>query len=75
MLTLRTGAPQTTLMLSTEDGLADTLKPRLQQMAADCRRVHVLTGWFGEDDEHHAFSLQDMLVLESALNNTNPGSS
>lgn len=71
-LTLRTGAPQTTLMLSTEDGLADTLKPRLIKMGADCSRVHVLTGWLDENDEHHAFSLQHLAVLESALQQYQP---
>jgi DNA repair protein RadA/Sms len=71
-LTLRTGAPHTTLMLSTEDGLADTLKPRLEQMGADCTRIHVLTGWFDDDDAHHVFSLQDMRVLESALQRYRP---
>jgi len=71
-LTIQTGAPQTTIMLSTEDGLGDTLKPRLEKMGADCRRVHVLTGWCDEKDEHHAFSLQDMVVLEFALQQYKP---
>ena len=72
MLTLWPDGPQTTLILSTEDGLADTLKPRLQQMGADCTRIHVLTGWFSKDEAHHAFSLQDMGVLESALQQYRP---
>jgi len=57
-LTLPTGGPQTTLLLSTEDGLADTLKPRLEAAGADCHKVHVLTGWLGPEDEFHAFTLQ-----------------
>jgi hypothetical protein len=42
--TLPTGGGQTTLLLSSEDGLADTLKPRLEEAGANCEKIKVLTG-------------------------------
>jgi DNA repair protein RadA/Sms len=71
-LTLDPGGAQTTLLLSTEDGLADTIKPRLEDAGADCAKVHVLTGWLGPEDEVHAFTLQHMAVLEAALKRYQP---
>jgi putative DNA primase/helicase len=70
--TLDPGGPQTTLLLSTEDGLADTLKPRLEAAGADCTKVHVLTGWLGEEDEFHTFTLQHMDMLEAAVKQYHP---
>ncbi|MDQ3829346.1 MAG: AAA family ATPase, partial [Candidatus Tectomicrobia bacterium] len=69
---LKLPGPLTTLMLSTEDGLADTLKPRLEAAGADCSRIHVLTGWIGREDEWHAFTLQQLSVLETALQQHRP---
>jgi DNA repair protein RadA/Sms len=70
--TLDVGGAQTTLMLSTEDGLADTLKPRLEDAGADCTKVHVLTGWLGAEDEEHAFTLQHINVLHAAIQQYHP---
>jgi RecA-family ATPase len=36
-------APAHTLFQSMEDGLADTIKPRLMKLGADCDRVHVIS--------------------------------
>jgi hypothetical protein len=36
--------PAHVLYMTAEDGLGDTLKPRLESAGADCSRVHVLTG-------------------------------
>jgi hypothetical protein len=71
-LTLPTDGPQTTLLLSTEDGLADTLKPRLVAAGADCLKVHVFTGWRDQQDAWHAFTLQDLPVLEDAIQDYQP---
>jgi hypothetical protein len=65
--TFATGGPHVTVMLSTEDGLADTLKPRLEDAGADCSKIKVLTGWKDANDEVHAFSFQDMPQLEKVL--------
>lgn len=65
--------PGDVLYMSAEDGLADTLRPRLDAADADVSRVHVLTGYrVGEGDEAvtGAVSLADILVLEEALGQT-----
>jgi hypothetical protein len=71
-LTLATGSPQSTLLLSTEDGLGDTLKPRLVAAEADCSKVHVLTGWLDPQDAVHAFTLEHLDVLSGALREYQP---
>jgi hypothetical protein len=70
--TFATGGPHVTVMLSTEDGLADTLKPRLEDAGADCSKIKVLTGWADADGEEHPFSFQDMPVLERTLQTYQP---
>ena len=70
--TFATGGPHVTVMLSTEDGLADTLKPRLDDAGADCSKINVLTGWADANDEAHAFSFQDMPMLERTLQEYDP---
>jgi hypothetical protein len=70
--TFATGGPHVTVMLSTEDGLADTLKPRLEDAGADCRHIKVLTGWKDADGEEHSFSFQDMPMLEQVLQEHDP---
>jgi AAA domain len=70
--TLATGGGHTTVMLSTEDGLADTLKPRLEAAGADSSKIHVLTGWVDADGATHAFSFQDMPLLERVLQEEGP---
>jgi hypothetical protein len=62
-----TGGPHMTVMLSTEDGLADTLKPRLEDAGADCSKIKVLTGWKDANGEVHAFNFQDIPMLEQVL--------
>lgn len=63
-----------TIYMTAEDGLADTLKPRLEAAGADCSRVFVLQTYRSEhkngDEQEHPFSLQDVDVLESALQET-----
>jgi len=70
--TFATDGPHVTVMLSTEDGLADTLKPRLEDAGADCSKIKVLTGWVDADGEEHAFSFQDMPMLERVLQAHDP---
>jgi AAA domain len=70
--TLETDGPQPTLLLSTEDGLADTLKPRLEAAGADCTKIHVLTGWKDLDEHDHYFTLQDLPILEAAVQQYRP---
>lgn len=68
--------PADVLYMSAEDGLADTLRPRLDAADADPSRVHALTGWRLEDDRNGtvegAVSLADIPVLEQALTAVKP---
>ena len=62
--------PADVLYMSAEDGLADTLRPRLDAAGADVSRVHALTGWRLSDDAgtvEGAVSLGDIPILEQAL--------
>lgn len=45
--------PAGVIFQTAEDGLADTIKPRLEQLGADCSRVHVI------DEAEAALSLSD----------------
>jgi hypothetical protein len=71
-ITLDTGGAHVTVMLSTEDGLADTLKPRLDAAGADSSKIKVLTGWADGNGEEHTFSFQDMPMLERVLQEYQP---
>ena len=70
--TLATGGAHVTVMLSTEDGLADTLKPRLDAAGADSSKIKVLTGWVDADGEAHVFTFQHMAMLERTLQAYHP---
>ena len=74
-LTLPIGHSGTTLLLSAEDGLADTIKPRLEAAGADCQRIVALTGWQSADPESTQelpFTLQHMVLLASVLRSIQP---
>lgn len=58
-------APGKTLMLSAEDGLADTLRPRLDAVGADVSRVHALA-------EPLTFDAVGLLRLEAAIAQIGP---
>ena len=70
--TLGTGGAHTTVMLSTEDGLEDTLKPRLDDAGADCSKIKVLTGWVDANGEEHVFTFEHLPVLERTLETYQP---
>ena len=62
--------PADVLCMSAEDGLADTLRPRLDAADADVSRVHALTGWRlddGDEGVEGTVSLGDIPILEQAL--------
>ena len=65
--------PGNVIYMTAEDGLADTLKPRLEKAGADCSRVAVLEGGIvqsGGKEIIRAFSLSDVAVLRNALEQT-----
>ena len=70
--------PTDVLYLSAEDGLADTLRPRLDAAGADVTRVHCLTGWQMRSPSDEAplcggVTLADVHVIEQALADKRPG--
>lgn len=69
--------PGTVIYLSAEDGLADTLRPRLDKVGADVGKVFVLTGWESTNSETGektigAVSLAALDVIEAALQQVRP---
>jgi len=59
------------MIANAEDGVADTIKPRLQKMGADCSRVHVLDCVKRLTPEgkiiERGFTLADVADLEKAM--------
>jgi hypothetical protein len=63
------------LYLTAEDGLGDTLRPRLDSAGADCTRVHALTGKKNPDTEEILPILSiglDYIYIENAIDNLHP---
>ena len=54
-------APADVIYQTAEDGLADTVKPRLEQLGADCGRVHVI------DEEATALCLSDERIERAII--------
>ncbi len=63
-------APQgSVIILSAEDGEADTILPRLHAAGADCGRVHIISAVRTADDGRRSFNLQaDQQLLEQEIN-------
>jgi hypothetical protein len=61
--------PCNVLLLSAEDGLADTIRPRLDALGADVTRVHHLAVLRAGDAER-AVQLADTAALEQAITET-----
>jgi len=63
------------LVMSAEDGLGDTIRPRLNAAGADCTRVHALDGqWVTADDGTRTLAtvgLHHGALLLDAITNTN----
>jgi len=64
--------PENVVYLTGEDGLADTLRPRLDAVGADVTRVYVLEGWRGADKEtgtevERGVTLADVDVISRVL--------
>lgn len=69
--------PGAVVYLTAEDGLADTLRPRLDAMGADVSRVFVLEGWTGTDpntgeEASGSVTLADIDVLRQTLEHIKP---
>jgi RecA-family ATPase len=69
-------APGTVVYLSAEDGLADTLRPRLDSAGADPSKVYALTGWTSIDPKTGEstcgnVTLQDIDMLRQTMRTYN----
>jgi len=68
------GAPATeagdVILLSAEDGVADTIRPRLDALGADVSRIHHLAVLRAGESER-AIQLSDTTALEQAIRQTN----
>ena len=53
--------PGKVMFQSAEDGLADTIKPRLEQLGANCERVHVI------DEDEKSISLSDERIEQAIV--------
>jgi RecA/RadA recombinase len=63
------------LYMTAEDGLGDTLKPRLEAAGAECSRVFVLKGWQGEIEGKELeglISLADVDLITKAIETLQP---
>jgi len=60
--------PGKVLLLTAEDGLADTVRPRMEDMGADLQRVKVLTAMRDEEgNERHPSLVDDLGAVEAVL--------
>lgn len=66
------GLPATVLYMTAEDGLADTIAPRLDAMGADRTQITALEGHRGALGQILPVSLQDLDVLDEALRTVRP---
>jgi putative DNA primase/helicase len=69
--------PAKVVYMSAEDGLADTLRPRLDAVGADVRNIYALTGRSHIDEEtgeevQEGVTLQDVNVLRQVLVELSP---
>ncbi len=61
----------TVLYMSAEDGLADTIRPRLDKAGADLNYIFVLTGWKSKNSWGQ-ITLSDVEIIEKALQQVKP---
>jgi putative DNA primase/helicase len=62
-------APASVLFIAHEDGIADTLRPRLDAAGADTTRIHVLEGFADDSESVRLPSIPgDLASLENVIN-------
>jgi len=64
--------PANVVIMSAEDGAGDTIRPHLEDMGADLKRVTLLKGIVDAQGKESFLSLADLDVLESAIVQVNP---
>jgi len=65
--------PMNVVLMTAEDGLADTVRPRLEDMGADLQRVAALRGMVNKNGHEDVVTLADLDVLERVIVAENPG--
>jgi DNA primase catalytic core len=71
------GEPAKVIYLTAEDGLADTLRPRLDAMGADVKNIYAITGQSYIDkktgeEKQTGVTLQDIYILRQAMQQLKP---
>ena len=61
------------VLLTSEDGLADTIRPRLEALEADCGRIHALTAIREAGQERPVSLAHDLAQLEGVIERTQAG--
>lgn len=64
------GAPCDVLLLQAEDGLADTVRPRLDQLGADVARVHAITGVVAPESDGWIALDRDLAAIRGVAERT-----
>lgn len=59
-------------LLASEDDASDTLRPRLEVNSGDASRLYLLDGWKHPDGSRGTITLQDLRLLEKALEDYTP---
>lgn len=55
------------IYITAEDGIADTLRPRADQVDADLKKLFVVCGWTSDDTSIKPFSFQQLTLLEDVI--------
>ena len=63
--------PGQVLYMTAEDGLADTIRPRLDKMGADPNKIYILKAW-KKGDKEGSITLNDVDVIRGALDQIQP---
>jgi putative DNA primase/helicase len=64
--------PESVVIMSAEDGLADTIRPRLEDMGADLGRVVALRGLIDDKNRERPLTLADLDVIEEVSSSIVP---
>jgi DNA repair protein RadA/Sms len=70
--TITYGGPFKTLILCREDGIEDTIKPRLDQAVADIEMIYHMNTYLDEAGGEQYFDFQHLEALEDALREYQP---
>ena len=70
--TVGTAAPANVLIMTREDSLSKTIRPRLDASGADVRRVFISANWLDEGGKEQAFTLKHLPLLEAELQRLSP---